>query len=938
MADGADSRFRDRGGRRRVGRILGAISAAVLVITSAGLASASSVDTAVVDTTAPTGSVSLQPGQNASIQINLNVTGRQGGTATFTVNRNWLLSGGTFTGSNPETFTVTPRLQGAAATEFTANGVVSIASGQATGTKLLQIPAFDITNTDTPTLAIGNAASYSVDVVAPSDLTPPVITPNVSGTLGNGDWYTSNVSVSWSVNDAQSVVTSSTGCGSTTISTDTTGTALTCSATSGGGTASKSVTIKRDATAPTLTATPSPAPNDALYNNSAVDVSYTCSDSMSGLLLVNPCPATDQASTDGTHTFAPTIYDRAGNSSSVSTTVKIDTNKPTITGSRSPAGTWTNGDVTVTFTCDDPSGTNPSGIKSCVAGDTLLDHMTLSTPGANQSVIGTATDNADNTNTATVGDINIDKTLPVIGLASRTQANTHGWNNTGVTLTWNCTDLGGSGVVHETVTQTLAANGADQEATGTCEDGAGNTATNTVTGINIDTTPPAITFDNQAPGINGAGWNNTDVTVTWQCSDSVSDVVHAAVSEAVSTEGFNQSATGTCEDLAGNTASDTRDGINIDKTAPVVTGSVTTAIVVNGTTWYKDSADVAWSATDATPGSGVMAGSPTPTSATLLEGWSQSATATAYDNAGNVDTGSVVGINVDASPPTVTATIISTPAYNDWYKDSVDIAVSAADPPLSDLHAGSGLSTAPPGTVTRYSTGSYSTTVMDNVGHSTLSNSVTYKVDSLPPIVGFTTCPTGDVIKGSTATADWTASDGADGSGLVGASSGSFALDTSSVGSNKTATAPMATDNVGHTSAAATCSYRVVFDFAGFFQPIDVFNGDASESQITSSTIFNKAKAGSAIPVKFSLAGNQGLSIFESLYPKTGKVSCPSIPAVDLIEAFADSNASGLKYDATADQYNYTWKTATALAGTCQRLEVRLIDGTSHYAFFQFTK
>jgi len=215
---------------------------------------------------------------------------------------------------------------------------------------------------------------------------------------------------------------------------------------------------------------------------------------------------------------------------------------------------------------------------------------------------------------------------------------------------------------------------------------------------------------------------------------------------------------------------------------------------------------------------------------------------------------------------------------------------------------------------------------------------VTYKVDSLPPIVGFTTCPTGDVIKGSTATADWTASDGADGSGLVGASSGSFALDTSSVGSNKTATAPMATDNVGHTSAAATCSYRVVFDFAGFFQPIDVFNGDASESQITSSTIFNKAKAGSAIPVKFSLAGNQGLSIFESLYPKTGKVSCPSIPAVDLIEAFADSNASGLKYDATADQYNYTWKTATALAGTCQRLEVRLIDGTSHYAFFQFTK
>jgi hypothetical protein len=32
------------------------------------------------------------------------------------------------------------------------------------------------------------------------------------------------------------------------------------------------------------------------------------------------------------------------------------------------------------------------------------------------------------------------------------------------------------------------------------------------------------------------------------------------------------------------------------------------------------------------------------------------------------------------------------------------------------------------------------------------------------------------------------------------------------------------------------------------------------------------------------------------------------------------------------------WKTTSTLANTCQRLEVKLVDGTSHYAFFRFVK
>lgn len=86
----------------------------------------------------------------------------------------------------------------------------------------------------------------------------------------------------------------------------------------------------------------------------------------------------------------------------------------------------------------------------------------------------------------------------------------------------------------------------------------------------IDTTDPEIAFDSRTPA-NGNGWNNDDVTVIWTCSDATSGVVEENVSETVTTEGEDQETTGTCTDNAGNTASDTQDEINIDKTDPEVT-------------------------------------------------------------------------------------------------------------------------------------------------------------------------------------------------------------------------------------------------------------------------------------------------------------------------------------------------------------------------------
>jgi hypothetical protein len=97
--------------------------------------------------------------------------------------------------------------------------------------------------------AMAAGATHSLALLS-SDTTPPVITANVVGTPGSNGWYVSDVTVSWSVVDNESAITSQSGCGTTSFTTETAGATSTCTAASAGGTASQSVTIKLDKTAP----------------------------------------------------------------------------------------------------------------------------------------------------------------------------------------------------------------------------------------------------------------------------------------------------------------------------------------------------------------------------------------------------------------------------------------------------------------------------------------------------------------------------------------------------------------------------------------------------------------------------------------------------------------------------------------------------------------
>lgn len=162
----------------------------------------------------------------------------------------------------------------------------------------------------------------------------------------------------------------------------------------------------------------------------------------------------------------------------------------------------------------------------------------------------------------------VDTTDPVITFVSRTAANVNGWNNTDVVVTWSCSDA--VDVVADTVSQTVSTEGANQSVTGTCEDVAGNTASDTVTGINIDKTAPTASAS-ASPAPNSYGWNNTDVTVSFSGSDGLSGVDFCDMAVVLSNEAADQSASGTCSDKAGNvSATATASEINIDKSAPSV--------------------------------------------------------------------------------------------------------------------------------------------------------------------------------------------------------------------------------------------------------------------------------------------------------------------------------------------------------------------------------
>ena len=246
-------------------------------------------------------------------------------------------------------------------------------------------------------------ASFTLQVNTPpvTDSTAPVITPNVSGTLGNNGWYTSSVTVTWTVVDNESAISSSSGCGPTTITTDTTGTTLTCTATSAGGTASQSVTIKRDATAPSVVLNSADdscsLPGNNGWCRGEQTAGFTASDATSGL---DPDGATSRdftkSTTNGTavNIASGAVSDLAGNSNAGidAGPFKIDSVAPAVT-CQSPAPA---------FILNQPGAQVSASVTDATSLPVnMTEYGSADTSSAgSKSVSITGADNAGNTNSA----------------------------------------------------------------------------------------------------------------------------------------------------------------------------------------------------------------------------------------------------------------------------------------------------------------------------------------------------------------------------------------------------------------------------------------------------------------------------------------------------------------------------------------------------------
>jgi hypothetical protein len=130
----------------------------------------------------------------------------------------------------------------------------------------------------------------------------------------------------------------------------------------------------------------------------------------------------------------------------------------------------------------------------------------------------------------------------------------------------------------------------------------------------------------------------------------------------------------------------------------------------------------------------------------------------------------------------------------------------------------------------------------------------------------------------------------------------------------------------GDLTATDSATVNVIWAFSGFFQPVDNL------------PTVNVANAGSGIPIKFALGGDQGLDILAAGYPTSISFTCDAAAPTDAIESTASAGDGGLTYDAATGTYTYVWKTQKSWANTCRRLVVKLDDGTFHYADFHFVK
>ena len=430
-----------------------------------------------------------------------------------------------------------------------------------------------------------------------------------------------------------------------------------------------------------------------------------------------------------------------------------------------------------------------------------------------------------------------------------------------------------------------------------------------------DSTPPAIT-----PRISGTlganGWYTSDVEVDWDVTDPESGVASSSGCETTTISTDTAGTTLTCS--ARNGADLTREQsvtITRDATAPSITPHISGAEGLNG--WYTSDVAVSWTVADA--GSGIAASTGC-SAATIGDDTAGRTLTCAATDAAGLRTERSVEIRRDATPPEIAAAVapVSPDGAAGWYVSQPTVTFTCFDATsVIAVCTADGEPGATKAVGESASSQSVTGTATDDAGNVARTSVSGLRVDLSDPVITCQQRPT-FLLRQSGAQISATVADA-----ISGAAEATLTrnADTSAVGAGTASFSGR--DNAGRTNTVE-CAYNVVYDWSGFFAPV------------SNQPAVNQIRAGAAVPLKFSLRGDQGLMVIATGYPQSQQVACDSAaPAGEVVEA-ATPGASGLVYDAASDTDTFVWITDRAWAGTCRELTLKLADATYHRVSFRF--
>jgi outer membrane protein assembly factor BamB len=200
-----------------------------------------------------------------------------------------------------------------------------------------------------------------------------------------------------------------------------------------------------------------------------------------------------------------------------------------------------------------------------------------------------------------------------------------------------------------------------------------------------DTEPPTLTWGEQTPAPNSAGWNNTPVDLSFTTADNMGVASSDPVSPLhFAVEGANQTQDVTVTDNAANTATFTSPAVNIDLTKP------STVIIMPGVSqsdeWFAGPVPVTLNASDSLSGVAntfyTIDGGPmqnymgqfslTGDGTHTVEAWT-------VDVAGNEEVHKTRTVNIDTTAPVTQSTIFGTEGTAPWYRTPVQVSLTASD-------------------------------------------------------------------------------------------------------------------------------------------------------------------------------------------------------------------------------------------------------------------